>query len=149
MGRSRKGRDSKGSVGEGRKRPKASGNSRLPATTSSNYGGVARTGTKKNRVWKVRKGTIPLFMVGNRIMRQVLNMETLKMSLETQGRSGRKVTVVKGFTRRSEELEELAGRIKKACGTGGTVKGMSLEIQGDAREKVRSLLLRWGFQVRG
>jgi hypothetical protein len=32
---------------------------------------VARTGTKKNRVWKVRKGTIPLFMVGNRIMRQV------------------------------------------------------------------------------
>jgi len=76
-------------------------------------------------------------------------METLKMSLETQGRSGRKVTVVKGFTRRSEELDELAGRIKKTCGTGGTVKGMSLEIQGDARKKVRSLLFQWGFQVRG
>ena len=79
----------------------------------------------------------------------IVTMETLKMSLETQGRSGRKVTVVKGFTRRSEELDELAGRIKKTCGTGGTVKGMSLEIQGDARKKVRSLLFQWGFQVRG
>jgi translation initiation factor 1 len=76
-------------------------------------------------------------------------METITMRLETQGRSGRKVTSLKGFTRRADELEELAGKIKKSCGTGGTVKGMGLEIQGDVRKRVRSLLEGWGFQVRG
>jgi translation initiation factor 1 len=76
-------------------------------------------------------------------------METLTLRLETQGRSGKKVTLVNGFTRRSEELEEFAARIKKTCGTGGTVRGMSLEIQGDAREKIRYLLTQWGFRVLG
>lgn len=71
------------------------------------------------------------------------------MRLETQGRSGRKVTVVRGFTRRPEELEVLAGLVKKTCGTGGTVKGMVLEFQGDNREKIRDLLEKEGFQVQG
>ncbi len=70
------------------------------------------------------------------------------MALETQGRSGKKMTMIRGFTRRQEELEELVGYLKRHCGAGGTVKGMVLEIQGDARGKIRSLLERKGFQVR-
>jgi translation initiation factor 1 len=57
------------------------------------------------------------------------------------------MTVIRGFTRRFEELEELAGYLKRHCGAGGTVKGMSLEIQGDAREKIGHLLALKGFQI--
>ena len=76
-------------------------------------------------------------------------MENLEMSLETQGRSGKKMTVIRGFTRRSEELEELAGYLKRHCGAGGTVKGMTLEVQGDARTKIQHLLMLKGFQIQG
>jgi translation initiation factor 1 len=76
-------------------------------------------------------------------------MEILLMSLEFKGRSGKKVTVIRGFTRRAEELDALAAHLKKSCGTGGTVKGMTLEIQGDIRDRIRTLLGNQGFQIRG
>ncbi len=34
--------------------------------------------------------------------------------MESKGRSGKKVTIIHGFTRRPEELEELATFLKKA-----------------------------------
>lgn len=72
-----------------------------------------------------------------------------KLRLEKSGRSGKSVTVIFGLPRNSEFLRELAGQLKRACGTGGTVGEDFVEIQGDRRETLRALLVARGFTVRG
>ncbi len=76
-------------------------------------------------------------------------METILIRLETQGRRGKAVTTLSGFTRPSDYLQVLARKIKMKCGSGGTLKGSMIEIQGDARAKIKDLLLAEGFQVKG
>lgn len=44
------------------------------------------------------------------------------------------------------EKEQLAKRMQKACGTGGTVKEGRIEIQGDKREEVARILADAGFR---
>jgi translation initiation factor 1 len=45
-------------------------------------------------------------------------------------------------------LADLARRLKAACGSGGTVKDGTIELQGDHRETVVALLERAGHRVR-
>src|SRR5947209_7810486 len=53
---------------------------------------------------------------------------------ETGGRGGKTVTVVDGFTGIGlSEKENLAKKMRAACGCGGTVKDGAIEIQGDQR----------------
>lgn len=72
-----------------------------------------------------------------------------KLRLEKSGRGGKSVTVVDGLPRNSDFLRELAGHLKRACGTGGTVGEGCVEIQGDRREALRPLLAARGFTVKG
>jgi translation initiation factor 1 len=44
------------------------------------------------------------------------------------------------------DLDQIARRIKRACGTGGTVRGRTLEIQGDHRDAIAEVLLEFGFR---
>lgn len=74
---------------------------------------------------------------------------TAKLRLETKGRSGKSVTVVDGLPRNAEFLETLAKELKKACGTGGSVREGSVELQGDCRERLRTLLEARGLAVKG
>ena len=76
-------------------------------------------------------------------------MEILQIRLEKKGRAGKTVTVVQGFTRDLAYLESLASRLKKSCGTGGTLGSQSILIQGDCRPRLRQILAQEGFQVRG
>ena len=76
-------------------------------------------------------------------------METILIRLETHGRRGKSVTTLHGFTHRIEYLEDLTRKIKMKCGSGGTLKNGIIEIQGDARIKIKDLLLAEGFQVKG
>jgi translation initiation factor 1 len=75
--------------------------------------------------------------------------ETVRLRIEKQGRGGKTVTVAEGFTRHLSDLEDLARRLKKSCGTGGTVRWGIVELQGDCRERVRPLLEKEGFRVKG
>lgn len=72
-----------------------------------------------------------------------------KLRIEKGGRGGKTVTVVDGLPRNREFLKGLAGELKKACGTGGTVGETSVEIQGDQREALRALLSSRGWTVKG
>lgn len=63
------------------------------------------------------------------------------------GRGGKTVTVITNFAGIGlPEKEQLAKRMQKACGTGGTVKEGRIEIQGDKREEVARILADAGFR---
>jgi translation initiation factor 1 len=66
---------------------------------------------------------------------------------ETNGRGGKTVTVVAGFTGIGlPEKESLAKKMRAAGGCGGTVKAGRIEIQGDQRETVAKILTEAGFR---
>jgi translation initiation factor 1 len=72
-----------------------------------------------------------------------------KLRLEKKGRGGKTVTVVAGLPQNGVFLKELCQDLKRACGTGGTVVDCGVELQGDLRDRVRELLLKKGFTVKG
>lgn len=72
-----------------------------------------------------------------------------KLRLEKAGRGGKTVTVVYDLPRNQPFLKELASELKRACGVGGAVAENTVELQGDVRERVKALLVRKGFGVKG
>ena len=74
---------------------------------------------------------------------------TAKLRLEKAGRGGKTVTVVYDLPRNRAFLSELAGELKRACGAGGATRDDAIELQGDLRDRVRDLLTRKGYRVKG
>jgi translation initiation factor 1 len=72
-----------------------------------------------------------------------------KLRIEKKGRGGKTVTVVYDLPNNATFLKELAGELKRACGTGGSAADAAVEIQGDQRERVRDVLLKKGWTVTG
>lgn len=72
----------------------------------------------------------------------------VRIHRETKGRAGKGVCVITGLPLRDDQLKELAKKIKQHCGTGGTVKDHTIEIQGDQREKIKLLLESLGHTVK-
>ena len=65
---------------------------------------------------------------------------------ETGGRGGKVVTVVRGLP--ADALPATASDLKRRCGSGGTVKGGAVELQGDHREQVAARLASQGYRVK-
>ena len=59
--------------------------------------------------------------------------------------SNRVVTVVTGLPGSAAEIAALAKTLKAACGSGGSVKDGTVELQGDHREKVEAALRARGL----
>lgn len=79
--------------------------------------------------------------------RPVKNRGRVDILREKAGRGGKTVTVVAGFVGIGlPEKEELAKKMQKACGAGGTVKEGRIEIQGDKRDVVARILTEAGFR---
>ena len=78
---------------------------------------------------------------------------TAVMRIEKQGRGGKTVTVIDGLPKLEIYLKELCTFLKTRCGSGGTYdlsgKEGLIEIQGDKRELIRSLLESKGIKVKG
>src|SRR5664280_3439856 len=72
---------------------------------------------------------------------------TARLRLESKGRGGKSVTVVDGLPRNAAFVEELLRALKRALGTGGTARDGALELQGDRRDALRTLLAARGFTV--
>jgi translation initiation factor 1 len=72
---------------------------------------------------------------------------TLRM--EKAGRGGKTVTVVAGLPRNAAFLKALCGELKRACGSGGAVGDGTVEIQGEARDRIRAYLRTKGYGVKG
>ena len=74
---------------------------------------------------------------------------TAKLRLETKGRAGKSVTIVDALPRNTAFLKDLSKALKSDLGTGGAVRDGAIEIQGDHRERLRTLLAERGFAVKG
>ena len=78
---------------------------------------------------------------------QPKNRGRVDIKRETGNRGGKTVTVVSGFVGIGlPEKEQLAKKMRAACGCGGTVKEGQIEIQGDQRETVARILSEAGFR---
>jgi translation initiation factor 1 len=73
----------------------------------------------------------------------------VRVGRATQGRKGKGVTVITGVPLAGDALEEFATRLKKRCGSGGTVTDSGvIEIQGDHRDTLVGELARLGYTVK-
>ncbi len=72
-----------------------------------------------------------------------------KLRVEKAGRGGKVVTVVYDLPRNAVFLKDLARELKQACGAGGTIQEDAIEIPGDLRDRIRDLLVKKGFGVKG
>jgi translation initiation factor 1 len=72
----------------------------------------------------------------------------VRVSLDTKGRKGKGVTLIKGLTLDTLALAQLGKQLKTACGSGGTAKDGMIEIQGDHRERVIEALRKQGWVVK-
>ncbi|NOH92596.1 stress response translation initiation inhibitor YciH [Vibrio sp. AIC-3] len=72
----------------------------------------------------------------------------VRIQKETKGRKGKGVSVVTGLDLDDAPLKLMAAELKKICGCGGSVKDGNIEIQGDARDKIKAHLEKKGYKVK-
>ncbi|HDT2123036.1 TPA: stress response translation initiation inhibitor YciH, partial [Enterobacter roggenkampii] len=71
----------------------------------------------------------------------------VRIQRQTSGRKGKGVCLISGIDVDDAELTKLAAELKKKCGCGGAVKDGIIEIQGDKRDLIKSLLEAKGMKV--
>ncbi|MCK7450447.1 stress response translation initiation inhibitor YciH [Enterobacter chengduensis] len=72
----------------------------------------------------------------------------VRIQRQTSGRKGKGVCLISGIDLDDVELTKLAAELKKKCGCGGAVKDGIIEIQGDKRDLIKSLLEAKGMKVK-
>ena len=74
--------------------------------------------------------------------------QAVRVAREIKGRAGKGVTTVTGLPLAPADIESLATRFKKRCGSGGTVLNGVIEIQGDHRDLLVAELAKMGWQAK-
>ena len=72
----------------------------------------------------------------------------VRIQRQTSGRKGKGVCLVTGIDADDATLNALAAELKKKCGCGGAVKDGVIEIQGDKRDLIKTLLEAKGMKVK-
>ncbi|WP_312410124.1 stress response translation initiation inhibitor YciH [Pseudescherichia sp.] len=72
----------------------------------------------------------------------------VRIQRQTSGRKGKGVCLITGVEGDDESLNKLAAELKKKCGCGGSVKEGVIEIQGDKRDLLKTLLEAKGMKVK-
>ncbi|SEI85983.1 translation initiation factor 1 [Allopseudospirillum japonicum] len=66
---------------------------------------------------------------------------TVRLSYETKGRKGKGVTCIRDLPLEDAALKTLCSRLKKVCGTGGSLHADGhIELQGDKRTSIEQWL---------
>lgn len=71
--------------------------------------------------------------------------QLLTVFLDKKNRAGKAVSIIKGFSMKEDEIEDIARQLKSFCGSGGSSKDNEIIIQGDHREKMLQWLMRKGY----
>lgn len=70
--------------------------------------------------------------------------QKIKVSTERR-RFGKLMTVVKGIEDKDIDIRKIAKELKTELACGGTVKGNTIELQGNHAKKVKEKLIELGF----
>lgn len=73
--------------------------------------------------------------------------QTARLRVEKRAK-GKMVTVVSGLDPQGNDLPALTTQLKQRCGTGGTIKEGTIELQGDHRASAEAVLTAIGYRVR-
>jgi translation initiation factor 1 len=76
------------------------------------------------------------------------NQQQIRVQLSRKGRGGKTVTVISGFQHSADRLSALAKTLKNQCGTGGTVRENTIEIQGEHGPKLLEILLKLEYKAK-
>jgi translation initiation factor 1 len=71
--------------------------------------------------------------------------QKLRIRLDKKQRAGKAVTLIEGFIGKAADKEQLGKSLKAFCGTGGSVKGDEILVQGDNRDRVMQWLQKNGY----
>ena len=72
----------------------------------------------------------------------------VRVGREIKGRAGKGVTTVTGLPLSLSDIDSLAAKLKKRCGSGGTVRLGVIEIQGDHRDAIVAELTKLGWAAK-
>src|SRR5262245_30861145 len=72
----------------------------------------------------------------------------VRLLRDKKGRGGKTVTLITGVPGSPAALAELTSELKRQCGTGGTLRGDVIEIQGDFRARLKESLEKRGYTVK-
>lgn len=72
----------------------------------------------------------------------------VRIARDKKGRRGKTMTVITGLPGGPAALAEAATMLKRLCGSGGTVSGDTVEIQGDHRDRIAAKLTELGHRVK-
>ena len=89
--------------------------------------------------------------LGNKGLPAQRLMGRVVLRRETAHRGGKTVIVIHDFASHisTRSIDELARRLRRICGCGGTTRQRVIEIQGNHAEKIRAILETEGFLVAG
>ncbi len=82
------------------------------------------------------------------LKQQTTNDGIVRVRRETKCRKGSGMTLIEGIPLDKQALKELAKKLKQICGSGGTVKSGTIEIQGDKRTLVFEELSKLGYTIK-
>ena len=77
-----------------------------------------------------------------------IDQQIAHLRREKKGRGGKTVIVIMNLKLTSTDMKALAKQLKRACGSGGSVKGSNIEIQGDKLKAVTAQLEKMGFSTK-
>ena len=85
---------------------------------------------------------------GTRRTRRPQAAGPVRVGRQTKGRKGSGVTVITGLPLSARELSQLASEVKRRCGSGGTARDGTIEIQGDHRDLLVAELVDRGWPAK-
>jgi translation initiation factor 1 len=74
--------------------------------------------------------------------------QPVRVRLERKGRGGKSVSIIEGILSPAAGKEALLKHLKNKLGTGGTIQGEVVEIQGDQRDRLVELLVELGYKAK-
>ena len=107
------------------------------------------TKNESRTVWSSDQGDLRKQQAQSRNEKSLpAHQQTVYLHRDSRGRGGKTVTLLKKLVLSEDDMKELAKKLKQVCGSGGTVKGDMIEIQGEHREKIADALVKMGYKVK-
>ena len=77
---------------------------------------------------------------------ETIAQESQTVKVYTDNKKFRKIyTIIEGIDKKDINLKELTKKLKTTFACGGTIKEGRIELQGNHKQKVRDILVQYGF----